>query len=179
MSTLNEAEEEHRAREYVRRRELDLGQLAQRHRDISIVSEKDLAGTRSRFGEDIAQLRLESSIKEYNKHMDEWNKIMSYLRERVIEAGITTEPELIQEVDKFVEYCRQLYLDPDKQSWLKLTPEERYQRKKKDWSSHECSVHMRYGNWYAIPDKPGCEQVQLMKKATVFLSVYTIQISEG
>src|SRR5262249_21062748 len=29
--------------------------------------------------------------------------------------------------------------------WLKLTPEERYQRMRKDFWSHETSVYMRYG----------------------------------
>ena len=41
--------------------------------------------------------------------------------------------------------------------WLKLTPTERYQQKKKEWASRECSVWHKYGNWYnAPPDKTGC-----------------------
>jgi hypothetical protein len=42
--------------------------------------------------------------------------------------------------------------------WLKLTPEQRYQERKKDLLWHECSVWTRYGNCYASPDKPGCSQ---------------------
>lgn len=40
--------------------------------------------------------------------------------------------------------------------WLKLTPEERYQEKKKNNIWHDTNVFMLYGNSYAAPDKPGC-----------------------
>ena len=42
--------------------------------------------------------------------------------------------------------------------WLKLTPEERYQRKKKNNIWHDTGVYMLYGNSYATSDKPGCAQ---------------------
>jgi hypothetical protein len=40
--------------------------------------------------------------------------------------------------------------------WMLLTPEQRYQQAKKEWSNHQCGVHKRYGLRHYNPDKPGC-----------------------
>src|SRR5690242_4240480 len=44
--------------------------------------------------------------------------------------------------------------------WLNLSPTERYQKKKREWSTHECSVSRRYGNTYSLQGKEGCTALQ-------------------
>ncbi len=64
--------------------------------------------------------------------MDKCNKMMACLRERAIEEGFTiTEPELIQEVDRFVEYCRRLYLRTVKTIMVGADPRTTLSREKK------------------------------------------------
>jgi hypothetical protein len=70
-------------------------------------------------------------------------------KDRVEKLGSIPEP-VLQECVRYQTTVEQI------NGWLKLSPEQRYQKRKKDWFSHDCSVHTRYGNYYASQEKPGC-----------------------
>jgi hypothetical protein len=54
--------------------------------------------------------------------------------------------------EEFLQYCVRYQTQIEHlDSWLKQTSAQRYQRKKKYWQSHDCSVWKRYGNWYNGP----------------------------
>ena len=73
---------------------------------------------------------------------------------------ITAYPDLCRKLASFPEpflkeWVRYQTTKDSIDGWFKLTSEQRYQKRKSEWSS-QCSVHMRYGNSYAAPDLPGC-----------------------
>jgi len=40
--------------------------------------------------------------------------------------------------------------------WLSMSPEERYNERKKNWLYHELNVYRLHGNAHSTSDKPGC-----------------------
>ena len=58
--------------------------------------------------------------------------------------------------------------------WLRLTPEKRYQQAKKEWSTHECSVHRRHGHTHASTDKPGCSAEGCIEECIYYPDTGTI-----
>lgn len=101
---------------------------------------------------------------------------------------------LVEKIDACTEYFLQACVRYEQQqsieSWLPLTPEQRYQEKKGNsknpgarasdgstaiwglqavWDWHPCSVYMRYGNSYASPDKPGCTADRCVPECRFYL----------
>ena len=70
-------------------------------------------------------------------------------------SGLGLMPE--QYVNLSIKYCKSLYIYTYLiRPWLDKSPAQRYNDKKREWMSHECSVWRRYGNTHELPSKLGC-----------------------
>lgn len=61
-----------------------------------------------------------------------------------------------QDLQRYLAYYEQVSREELLKYWLSMSPEERYNERKKNWLSHELNVYRLYGNAHSSPDKPGC-----------------------